>query len=81
VFHDDIVASLRDALKFRGRAAHRNFVVDSDQEQRRFFRSIYAMEAFCFLLMLADLPSSPNEAFNVSQHAFMSTYRLSALEA
>ena len=54
----DIITNLLRAMQFRGRIAHGDFEPDNEAEYRSFARSVYVMEAMCYLLTIRDLPMS-----------------------
>jgi hypothetical protein len=46
----------KQAMEFRGKTAHGHFNPDGADEFRLLAKSIYALEALCFLLTIQDLP-------------------------
>lgn len=54
----DIVPHLLKAMQYRGRVAHGHFQPADGEEFQAFTKSIYAMEALCYLLTIKDLPIS-----------------------
>lgn len=56
IFPDNAVSHLKNAIQFRGRAAHGHFNPTSEREYRAFSKAIHAMEALCVLLTGVELP-------------------------
>lgn len=56
--NESVIECLLKAMEFRGEVAHGHFEPDNEAEYRSFERSIYAMEALCYLLTIRDLPMS-----------------------
>jgi hypothetical protein len=56
--HENVIPYLLRAMQFRGRIAHGNFEPDSEADYQSFAKSVYAMEALCYLLTIRDLPMS-----------------------
>lgn len=56
--HDSAIEYLLKAMQFRGEVAHGHFIPSDEAEHRTFEKSIYAMEALCYLLTIRDLPMS-----------------------
>lgn len=69
-----IVGYLKDAISFRGRAAHGNFEPENDKEFRKFAHSTYALEALCFLLMCCELPIRKRAYGRLKDHPFVRDY-------
>jgi ApeA N-terminal domain 1 len=74
---DDIIAHLLQAMKLRGKAAHGHLSVEDDGEYRKLAKSTYAMEAFCFLLTVQDLPIDKKAIEQLGGNMFLQNYRLS----
>lgn len=74
---DGILKHLEEAMRFRGAAAHGHINTDDDEKYRAFAKAVYAMEAFCFLLTIKDLPLVETSAGLMSQNLFLQNYRLS----
>lgn len=53
---ESVIDYLIKALAFRGKVAHGHFEANDEAERRSFEKSIYAMEALCYLLTIRDLP-------------------------
>ncbi len=64
-------------MNFRGRAAHGHLSIEDDKEYREFAKATYAMEAFCFLLTVRDLPIDEEGIELMSRNLFLLNYRLS----
>lgn len=58
----DIVPLLLQAMQFRGKVAHRHFDPRDEAEHKAFVKSVYAIEALCYLLTIKDLPMSDDGA-------------------
>jgi hypothetical protein len=71
----DAIPCLLKAMKFRGRVAHGAFEPADEEENKAFVRSIYAMEALCYLLTIKDLPMSDAGATRVSGIEIVANYR------
>ena len=56
--HESAIEYLLKAMQFRGEVAHGHFIPIDEAEHRTFEKSIYAMEALCYLLTIRDLPMS-----------------------
>lgn len=74
---DEIVTCLMKAVAFRGKASHGHFSPSDDEEFRIFSKSIYAMEALCFLMTAHDLPINDSGAKRMHHNPFIQHYRLS----
>jgi ApeA N-terminal domain 1 len=77
IVDDDFIKHLEVAMRFRGAAAHGHVNTEDDEKYRAFAKSAYAMEAFCFLLTVEDLPSIEASLNMLSQNLFLQNYRLS----
>ncbi len=64
------------AIKIRGNVAHGLHDFSTDDEFFKFSKSIYAMEALCFLLTVKDLPISREALERVRRHSMVVSYRL-----
>ncbi len=58
----DALPSLMRAMEFRGKVAHGAFEPIDDREFPAFAKSVYAMEALCYLLTIKDLPMTEDGA-------------------
>jgi hypothetical protein len=76
IIDDRAVTDLRRAIDFRGRSAHGHFSPADESELRAFIRSIYAMEALCFLLTASELPINAPGIKRAHSHPFVRNYRL-----
>lgn len=74
---DEVIQHLRQAVNFRGKAAHGHLSLDDDEQYRKFAKATYAMEAFCFLLTVKDLPIGQKGIEHLGQSVFLQNYRLS----
>ena len=77
VLDDAIIENLKRTITFRGKVAHGHFNFDTDAKFRLFAKSIYAMEALCFLLTIRDLPISDEGIVRAGDHPFVRNYRKS----
>jgi hypothetical protein len=77
VVDNDFIKHLEAAIKFRGAAAHGHVNTEDDEKYRAFAKSVYAMEAFCFLLTIEDLWSIEANQDLLSQNLLLQNYRLS----
>lgn len=75
-FSKTIIEDLVQATKFRAKAAHGHFTPSDDSEFARFTKCIYAMEAFCYLLTIRDLPMKPAGAKRASGAEIVRNYSL-----
>ena len=73
---DRLVDDLSKAIRFRNRCAHGNFLPATEEEERAFLRSTLAMEAFCFLMTLKDLPFDLMQAGRIENHRIVRNYHL-----
>lgn len=73
---EGLVEDLQQAVSFRGRIAHSHFKPADDSEHQAFLRSIYAMEALCFLLTALELPSSMTGLDRVKHNPLVQQYLL-----
>jgi hypothetical protein len=73
---DGLVDDLSKAIWFRNRCAHGNFLPASETEQRSFLRSTLAMEAFCFLMMISELPIELTQVGRIANHRIVRDYCL-----
>lgn len=74
---EEFVAHLMKAQSFRGKVAHGHFSPADEEEFRAFSKSIYAMEALCFLLTSHELPINNDGKERIRNNPFMKNYRLS----
>lgn len=74
---EEFVAHLMKAQSFRGKVAHGHFSPADEEEFRAFSKSIYAMEALCFLLTSYELPINDEGKERIRNNPFMKNYRLS----
>lgn len=72
----EIVVHLKKAIEFRGKAAHGHFSPKNEKEYRLFSKSIYAMEALCFLLTAYDLPINNDGIERMHNNPLLKNYRL-----
>jgi hypothetical protein len=74
ILPEDVVNHLCRAIKFRGRTAHGHFQSRDKAESRAFSKSIYAMEAICYLLTALDLPIHENGLQRVHRNPVIRDY-------
>lgn len=75
VLGDEIVAHLLRAMQYRGRVAHGHFEPEDGDDFEMFIKSIYALEAFCYLLTIRDLPMSAEGAKRALRQRLVSDYQ------
>jgi hypothetical protein len=75
VVDDAIIMHLKRAIDFRGKSAHGHFSPSDDSEFRAFVKSVYAMEALCFLLTAYDLPIRAAGIERTQSNPFIKEYR------
>jgi hypothetical protein len=73
----DIIEHLHQAIQLRGKAAHGHLSIENDAEYGKLAKSTYAMEAFCFLLTVQDLPVDKKAIEQLGDNKFLRNYRLS----
>lgn len=72
---ENIIPYLLRAIKFRGRVAHGGFEPDGEAEYKSFAKSVYAMEALCYLLTIRDLPMSHEGARRAAAQQIVANFR------
>jgi hypothetical protein len=75
IFGNMILDDLVQATKFRAKVAHGHFTPSDDSEYAQFVKSIYAMEALCYLLTIRDLPMKPAGAKRASGIEIVTNHR------
>lgn len=70
----DIIPHLLTAMQYRGRVAHGHFQPADDEDFQAFAKSIYAMEALCYLLTIKDLPMSAEGAERAIHQRIVTDY-------
>ncbi len=63
------------AMRFRGKVAHGAFEPVDDAEYLAFTRSVYAIEALCYLLTIKDLPMTDEGAKRALGIQIVANYR------
>jgi hypothetical protein len=76
IVDDAIIEHLKRAIEFRGKSAHGYFRSADESEFRVFAKSIYALEALCFLLTACDLPIHAAAPERAQSNSFIEKYRL-----
>ncbi|MEO0342342.1 MAG: hypothetical protein AAF198_02785 [Pseudomonadota bacterium] len=71
---ETVIDDLRNAMYFRGHAAHRTLNENTDDEFRKLSRAISAVECLCFLLLARDLPLSSRGRDRVFQNRLVTDY-------
>jgi hypothetical protein len=71
----NVVPFLLQAMRFRGKVAHGHFDPKDDDEYKTFVKSVYAMEALCYLLTIKDLPMTDEGAKRALGRDIASNYR------
>lgn len=72
---DDIISHLLKAMQYRGCVAHGLYEPANEEDYRAFEKSVYAMEAFCYLLTIKDLPLSDDGAKRTVCQQIVANYR------
>lgn len=67
-----LIAAARD---FRGKVAHGHFEPKDEQEHLNFIKAILAVEAFCFLMTVSDLPITKGGVERLKYHPAIESYR------
>ncbi|MDO9412286.1 MAG: hypothetical protein Q7T81_06895 [Pseudolabrys sp.] len=75
VLQDSVVEDLLRAMKLRGKAAHGHLRYESNHDYGVFARSMLALEAFCFLLTVRDLPMSNDGLKRAGANPIVQRYR------
>lgn len=75
VLDDSIVEDLMRAMELRGKAAHGHLRYESNEDYGSFARSMFALEAFCFLLTVRDLPMSKDGLNRAGANPIVQRYR------
>ncbi|MCZ6623218.1 MAG: hypothetical protein O7B35_03125, partial [Deltaproteobacteria bacterium] len=75
IVDDAIIMHLKRAIEFRGQSAHGHFSPSDDSEFRAFVKSVYSMEALCFLLTACDLPINADGLKRAHSNPFIRDYR------
>jgi hypothetical protein len=76
IVDDSIIMHLKRAIDFRGKSAHGHFSPADDSEFSAFVKSVYAMEALCFLLAAYDLPINAAGFKRAHSNPFIRDYGL-----
>jgi len=76
IVDDAITMHLKRAIEFRGKSAHGHFSPEDEAEFRVFAKSIYALEALCFLLTACDLPIHAAAPERAQSNPLLKHYRL-----
>lgn len=79
IVYDDMVTRLRKAIEFRGRVAHGHFEATDEAELREFMHCTCALECFCYLMTLLEMPINEEGRRRISGNAFVDEYRMSYL--
>ncbi|SES14329.1 hypothetical protein [Sphingobium sp. YR768] len=72
---DNVVPYLLRAMTFRGRVAHGHFELDGEADYKSFAKSVYAMEALCYLLTIRDLPMTSEGAWRATTQQIVTNFR------
>jgi hypothetical protein len=76
ILGDGAVAHLKQAIQFRGRAAHGHFEPKSTAEFYAFATATHAMEALCYLLTALDLPIPKKGIERIKSNPLVQNYRV-----
>jgi hypothetical protein len=71
----DAIPHLLKAQEYRGDVAHGYFEPEDEADYRAFEKSVYAMEALCYLLTIKDLPISDEGAKRAAGQQIVANYR------
>lgn len=71
----DVIPHLSKAMRYRGRVAHGHYEPEEEADYQTFVKSVYAMEAFCYLLTIKDLPISDEGAKRTAGQQIVANYR------
>ena len=74
ILREEVVEDLNLAWRLRGVAAHGQRANIDDT--RAFQKSLFALEALCFLLTAGDLPLSTPRRGRIGEHGLVRNYRL-----
>jgi hypothetical protein len=72
---ENVIPYLLRAMQFRGRVAHGDFEPDSEADYQFFAKSVYAMEALCYLLTVRDLPMSGEGTQRATAQQIVANFR------
>lgn len=73
---DDLAEWVAEAFSWRGRAAHRPIIGQTEDEYKRFAKATHAAECFAYLMLLRDLPMSGKGKERVAHAPLVAAYRL-----
>ena len=79
VIDAQILSFLEMASRYRGSAAHGQIDAKSDQEFSQLCKATYALECFCYLLTIKDLPILPAGKVRLGRHPIVQDYLRSFL--
>jgi hypothetical protein len=71
---ENVIPYLLQAMQFRGRVAHGDFEPYNEADYRSFAKSVYAMEALCYLLTIRDLPMSSEGACRATTQQIVANF-------
>lgn len=71
----DVISYLSKAMRYRGCVAHGHYEPEDEADYKAFAKSVYAMEAFCYLLTIKDLPISDEGAKRTTGQQIVVNYR------
>ena len=71
----DAIPHLLKAMQYRGRVAHGHYEHEDEADYQAFAKSVYAMEAICYLLTIKDLPISDEGAKRAAGQPIVANYR------
>ena len=69
-----MIDDLKNAMRFRGHAAHRALCTNTDEEFRALARAISSVECLCFLLLASELPISQAGKERLHSNPLVSDY-------
>lgn len=71
----DVIPHLLKAMQYRGHVAHGHYEPEDETDYQAFAKSVYAMEAICYLLTIRDLPISDEGARRAAGQKIVANYR------
>jgi len=77
ILGDRLVPDLKLAMALRNKCAHGHFSPEREAEFLDFVRSLFAVEALCFLLTVVDLPVDTAPAHRLTGYPLVRNYLLS----
>lgn len=76
VVGDDLAEWVAEAFTWRGKAAHRPMIGNTEAEYERFAKATHAAECFAYLMLLRDLPMSDAGRTRIVSAELVEIYRV-----